>query len=56
LFGAKEPMQRQGDVLDGAHHTESVLPPNACMRATTVPAPRTAQKSAKSISDPVIKG
>ncbi len=56
LFGAKQPMQRPCDVLDGAHHTKEVLTPNDCMIATTVPAPRTAQKIATSIHDTVING
>jgi hypothetical protein len=42
LLCTNQQRQRPCDMMDGAHHTKSVLTANDCMRATTLPAPCTA--------------
>src|SRR5262249_44064854 len=53
LFWTKQHMHREGYVMDGAHNTESVLPANDLMIATTIPTPCTAEKFPASIHDTV---
>src|SRR6516165_7232440 len=55
-FWTKQHMHREGDVLDGAHHTEQVLTSNDFMIATTLPAPCTAEQFTASIHDTVVNG
>jgi hypothetical protein len=42
LLCTKQQRQRPCDMMEGAHHTKSVLTANDLMRATTLPAPCTA--------------
>jgi len=54
LFGAKQPMEREGDMVDGQDNTKQILATDDIMMPTAKPAPCTSQKFTKSINDTVV--
>jgi len=56
LLRAKQSMQRDGNMIDGSHHTKEVLPPNNLMISTTQPTPCPPEEFAKTVHDTVVNG